>query len=104
MTDTERRLAELENMHRAMVRDGENRRRMMAKSFAAGRYAGNTRRRAPDFGKAGTRHVSEQPVDLVKAQLTLNHLHRTGKLTDEQAGKAQSRLMALRPTQVISLE
>jgi hypothetical protein len=60
-------------------------------------YTGNTRRRsAPDFGKP------EQPVDLLKAQRALDNLHRSGQLTDEQAGKAQAKLMSLRPTQVIT--
>ena len=59
-------------------------------------YGSGTRRRRPDFGK------TEQPIDLVKAQLALNNLHRTGQLTDEQAAKAQAKLMSLRPTQVIT--
>lgn len=100
MSDIEKMLADLEATHAEMKRDIQHRRALM-KSFA---YGGQSRRRGANFGKPGVRHVSEQPVDLVKAQLALNHLHRTGKLTDEQAGKAQAKLMAMRPVQVISLE
>ena len=99
MTDIETMLARLEATHAEMKRDIQTRRQLTK----AMRYTGQTRRGA-NFGKAGVRHVSEQPIDLVKAQLTLNHLHRTGKLTDEQAGKAQARLMALRPTEIIRLK
>ena len=67
-------------------------------------YTGNSRRRGANFGKPGVRHVSEQPIDLVKAQLALNHLHRTGKLTDEQASTAQAKLMALRPVEIVLLK
>ncbi|GAB6047374.1 hypothetical protein JCM19379_11980 [Methyloparacoccus murrellii] len=92
MTESERLLAELEATVNRQRREG----RALVKSLSAGRYTGRTRR--PDFGR------QDQPLDLVKAQLTLNHLHRAGKLTDEQAGKAQARLMALRPTEIIRLK
>lgn len=98
MTETERRLAELENMHRQMVRDGENRRRMMAKSFG---YAGNTRRRAPDFGKPG---VQPAGIDLVKAELTFNTLVKSGALTDAQINEGRRRLMNLRPTEIVRVK
>ena len=100
MTETERMLARLEATHAEMKRDGENRRALMKSFF----YGGQSRRRGANFGKPGVRHVSEQPVDLVKAQLALNHLHRTGQLTDEQAGKAQAKLMALRPVETVLLK
>ena len=98
MTETERRLAELENMHRAMVRDGENRRRMMAKSFG---YAGNTRRRAPDFGKPG---VQPAGIDLLKAENQLRALDRAGLLTRAQSGEAWRRLTNLRPVETVLLK
>ena len=62
MSDIEKMLADLEATHRQMVRDGQHRRALM-KSFA---YGGQSRRRGANFGKPGVRHVSEQPVDLVK--------------------------------------
>lgn len=100
MSDFERRLAELENMHRAMVRDGENRRRMMAKSFAAGRYAGNTRRR-PDFGKPG---VQPANIDLTAAETCLRRLDQRGLLTKSQSAEAWRRLTNLRPVETLLLK
>ena len=98
MTDTEKKLLELERTHAQMVRDGENRRRMMAKSFG---YAGNTRRRAPDFGKPGVKPAN---IDLTAAETCLRRLDQRGLLTKSQSAEAWRRLTNLRPVETVLLK
>ena len=97
MTETERMLARLEATHAEMKRDGQHRRQLM-KSLT---YTGNSRRRAPDFGKAG---VQPAGIDLVKAELAFNTLVKSGALTDAQINEGRRRLMNLRPVETVLLK
>ena len=97
MSDIEKMLADLEATHRQMVRDGQHRRQLM-KSLT---YTGNTRRRAPDFGKPG---VKPAGIDLVKAELAFNTLVKSGALTDAQINEGRRRLMNLRPVETVLLK
>ena len=97
MSDIEKMLADLEATHRQMVRDGQHRRQLM-KSLT---YTGNTRRRAPDFGKPG---VQPAGIDLLKAENQLRALDRAGLLTKAQSGEAWARLMRLRPTEIVRVK
>jgi hypothetical protein len=90
-------LADLENTLATQRREG----RRMLKSLSAGRA--RTRRRL-DFGKTGSRHISASRIDLVKAETTLRSLDRAGLLTKAQSSEAWSRLMALRPTEIVRIK
>ncbi len=90
-------LADLENTLATQRREG----RRMLKSLSAGRARA---RRRLDFGKTGSRHISASRIDLVKAETTLRSLDRAGLLTKAQSSEAWSRLMALRPTEIVRIK
>ena len=98
MSEYEKLLADLERTHAEMVREGPARRAMLRKSFG---YGGQTRRRAPDFGKP---NVAPAGIDLVKAETTFNALCRSGALTDAQIAEGRRRLMNLRPVEIIRVK
>jgi hypothetical protein len=87
-------LADLENTLATQRREG----RRMLKSLSAGRARA---RRRLDFGGASVRHSGDSRIDLVKAETTLRSLDRAGLLTKAQSSEAWSRLMSLRPTQIV---
>lgn len=97
MTETERMLARLEATHAEMKRDAQHRRALM-KSFA---YGGQTRRRAPDFGKPG---VQPANIDLTAAETCLRRLDQRGLLTKSQSAEAWRRLTNLRPVETVLLK
>ena len=97
MTETERMLARLEATHAEMKRDVQHRRQLM-KSLT---YTGNTRRRAPDFGKQG---VQPAGIDLTAAETCLRRLDQRGLLTKSQSAEAWRRLTNLRPVETVLLK
>ena len=97
MTDIETMLARLEATHAEMKRDIQTRRQLTK----AMRYTGQTRRRAPDFGKPGVKPAN---IDLTAAETCLRRLDQRGLLTKSQSAEAWRRLTNLRPVETVLLK